>query len=237
MTLNLGALLTYIRADMETRYYFKQMPTGIFILLNWKHMKLKKLANALLACLVMGGAAHAESGHFTLSSPDLAGGTFDNKFVLNGFGCQGQNLSPALKWSNLPEGTKSLALQVYDPDAPTGSGFWHWTVYNIPATVTELAQGAGNNASSLPTGAFGGNTDFMDTGATGANGNYGGPCPPKGDKPHRYIFTLYALAVPQVEVAAGVPKTGSAGLFGFVLNKGVGPALLGKASFTATYGR
>ena len=213
MTLNLGALLTYIRADMETRYYFKQMPTGIFILLNGKHMKLKKLANALLACLVMGGAA------------------------LNGYGCQGQNLSPELKWSNLPEGTKSLALQVYDPDAPTGSGFWHWTVYNIPATATELAQGAGNNASSLPTGAFGGNTDFMDTGATGANGNYGGPCPPKGDKPHRYIFTLYALAVPQVEVAAGVPKTGSAGLFGFVLNKGVGPALLGKASFTATYGR
>jgi hypothetical protein len=77
----------------------------------------------------------------------------------------------------------------------------------------------------------------MDTGATGANGNYGGPCPPQGDKPHRYIFTLYALAVDKVEVAGGVPKTGSAGLYGFVLNKGVGAALLGRASFTATYGR
>ena len=77
----------------------------------------------------------------------------------------------------------------------------------------------------------------MDTGATGGNGNYGGPCPPAGDKPHRYIFTLYALAVDKLEVAGGVPKTGSAGLYGFVLNKGVGPGLLGKASFTATYGR
>jgi len=84
---------------------------------------------------------------------------------------------------------------------------------------------------------FGGNTDFMDTGATGGNGNYGGPCPPVGDKAHRYIFTLYALAVDKIEVAGGVPKTGTAGLYGFVLNKGVGPGLLGKASFTATYGR
>jgi Raf kinase inhibitor-like YbhB/YbcL family protein len=167
----------------------------------------------------------------------LASGSFDNKFVLNGFGCQGQNVSPTLKWSNIPAGTKSLALQVYDPDAPSGSGFWHWTVYNIPSTVSELAQGAGNSPSTLPAGAFGGNTDFADTGATGVNGNYGGPCPPTGDKPHRYIFTLFALAVPQLEVAGGVPKTGSAGLYGFVLNKGVGPALLGKASFTASYGR
>ena len=163
-----------------------------------------------------------------LSSPDLASGTFDNKFVLNGFGCKGENVSPALEWRNVPAGTKSLALQVYDPDAPTGSGFWHWAVYNMPPTITALAQGAGNDAARLPAGAFGGNTDFMDTGATGANGNYGGPCPPQGDKPHRYIFTLYALAVDKVEVAGGVPKTGSAGLYGFVLNKGVGSCPAGQ---------
>jgi phosphatidylethanolamine-binding protein (PEBP) family uncharacterized protein len=69
------------------------------------------------------------------------------------------------------------------------------------------------------------------------NGNYGGPCPPVGDKPHRYIFTLFALGVPDVAAAAGIPTTGSAGLFGFAINKGIGPALLGKASFTARYGR
>ncbi len=205
--------------------------------------RLSVLSTSLVAAAIALGAgtslaqAQSKAPAFTLSSPDLASGSFDNKFILNGFGCKGGNVSPALHWSHAPAGTQSFALQVYDPDAPTGSGFWHWTVYNIPANVSSLAQGAGNSPATLPAGAFGGNTDFMDTGATGANGNYGGPCPPAGDKPHHYIFTLFALAVDKLEVAGGVPKTGSAGLFGFVLNKGVGPALLGKASFTATYGR
>lgn len=181
--------------------------------------------------------AMAQSASFTLSSPDLANGTFADKFILNGFGCKGGNVSPALVWSNVPTGTKSLALQIHDPDAPTGAGFWHWTVYNIPATTTSLPQGAGNSPSTLPVPAYGGATDFLDTGATGVNGNYGGPCPPVGDKPHRYNFTLYALAVDDVQMAGGIPKTGTASLFSFVLNKGLGTNLLGKASFTATYGR
>jgi Raf kinase inhibitor-like YbhB/YbcL family protein len=196
---------------------------------------IKSLAAGVWVIATIG--AQAQTANFTLSSPDLSNGRFDNQFVLNGFGCKGGNVSPALQWSNVPAGTKSLALQVYDPDAPTGSGFWHWAVYNIPADSSGIPRGAGNSAATLPAGAFGGNTDFADTGATGGNGNYGGPCPPEGDKPHRYIFTLFALAVPQVEVAGGVPKSGSAGLYGFVLNKGVGAALLGKASFTVTYGR
>jgi Raf kinase inhibitor-like YbhB/YbcL family protein len=191
----------------------------------------------LAAAALAGCSAISPAPEFTISSPDLKSGEFANKHVLNGFDCKGENISPALEWRNLPAGTKSLALQVYDPDAPTGSGFWHWAVYNIPPTATGLPQGAGNPASRLPAGAFGGNTDFLDTGATGGNGNYGGPCPPVGDKPHRYIFTLYALAVDKLEIAAGVPKTGTAGLYGFVLNKGIGQGLLGKASFTATYGR
>ena len=195
------------------------------------------LLMALAAVGLSGCSTTSPATDFTLSSPDLQGGSFDNKFVLNGFGCKGENLSPALVWRNAPAGTKSFALQVYDPDAPTGSGFWHWAVYNIPPTTVTLPQGAGNRPERLPAGAFGGNTDFMDTGATGGNGNYGGPCPPQGDKPHRYVFTIYALAVDKLEVAAGVPRTGSAALYGFVLNKGIGPGLLGKASFTATYGR
>jgi len=184
-----------------------------------------------------GSNAQAQTPVFTLSSPDLAAGTFSSKFIANGFGCTGQNISPEIRWSNIPSGTKSLALQVFDPDAPSGSGFWHWAVYNIPPTATGLAQGAGNNMAQLPPGAFGGTNDFQDTGVTGSNGNYGGPCPPTGDAPHRYIFTLYALAVDKLDVAGGVPKTGTAALYGFVLNKGVGSALLGKASYTATYGR
>jgi Raf kinase inhibitor-like YbhB/YbcL family protein len=200
------------------------------------------LGAILVAALAVGGCsttANAQSSPttFTLSSPDLADGTFSDKFVLNGFGCTGQNVSPALQWSNVPAGTKSLALQVHDPDAPTGSGFWHWAIYNIPADATGLAQGAGNDAASLPAGAFGGNNDFLDTGLTGSNGNYGGPCPPAGDPQHNYIFTLYALAVDEVEVAGSVPKTGTAALYGFVLNKGIGAGLLGKATFTVKYGR
>jgi len=196
-------------------------------------------ASLALTTLTFSGCHHSEAQTpvFTLSSPDLASGTFATKFILNGFGCTGQNVSPQLVWSNVPPGTKSLQLQVHDPDAPTGSGFWHWAVYNIPPTTTGLAQGAGNSPSLLPAGAYGGNTDFLDTGATGGNGNYGGPCPPAGDAPHHYNFTLYALSVDQIEVAGGIPKTGTAGLFSFAINKGIGPALLGKATFTATYGR
>lgn len=195
------------------------------------------LSAAALGLSLANLPAMAQSGSFTLSSPDLANGTFAEKFILNGFGCKGGNVSPALVWSNVPAGTKSLALQIHDPDAPTGAGFWHWTVYNIPATTTALPQGAGNSPTTLPVPAWGGATDFLDTGATGVNGNYGGPCPPVGDKPHHYNFTLYALAVDDVQKAGGIPKTGTASLFSFVLNKGLGANMLGKASFTATYGR
>lgn len=196
------------------------------------------LLGAALSLGVYGGNyADAQSADFTLTSPDLASGVFDNKFILNGFGCSGGNVSPAIEWRNVPAGTKSLSLQVHDPDAPTGSGFWHWGVYNIPVTATGLSQGAGNSPDTLPAPAFGGVTDFLDTGATGANGNYGGPCPPEGDNPHRYNFTLYALAVDDVQQAGGIPKTGTAALYSFVLNKGLGSNLLGTASFTAVYGR
>lgn len=195
---------------------------------------------ALVALLTIGGfssGAAAQAAKFTLSSPDLASGSFDKKFTLNAFGCTGSNLSPALQWSNLPAGTKSLALQVQDKSATSDAGFWHWTVYNIPATASGLPQGAGNAPDKLPAPAFGGENDFLDTGATGGNGNYGGPCPAPGDKPHVYIFTLYALSEADLEAAGGIPKTGTAALHSFMLNKGLGDKVLGKASFVASYGR
>lgn len=197
------------------------------------------IPSAVAAALALSGCASPTQSPatFTLSSPDLASGRFDNALVLNGFGCQGGNVSPALVWKNPPAGTKSFALQVHDPDAPTGSGFWHWAVYNIPASATGLPRGAGNAAAALPAPALGGATDFQDTGATAGNGNYGGPCPPVGDADHHYVFTLYALAVDNVHTAAGIPRTGTAALHSFVLNKGIGKGLLGKASFTALYKR
>ena len=125
-----------------------------------------------------------------------------------GFGCQGGNRSPHLAWSGAPTGTKSFALTCFDPDAPTGSGFWHWLVVNIPPGVTELAVDAGNrSAAKLPPGALQTRTDFGTPG-------YGGPCPPPGDHPHRYLFTVFAVGADSLQVTADT----SAAIVGFQLN-------------------
>ena len=123
---------------------------------------------------------------FTLSSNDLGGeATINEEF--DGFGCTGKNHSPQLSWKNAPEGTKSFAITMYDPDAPTGSGWWHWVVFDIPSNSNELASGAGNMKLNLsPKGAIQSLTDY------GANG-YGGPCPPEGHGLHQYIITVHAL--------------------------------------------
>ena len=125
-----------------------------------------------------------------------------------GFGCAGGNKSPQLAWSGAPAGTKSFALHCFDPDAPTGSGFWHWVVVNIPATVSELKLDAGNPKSGLlPAGALQTRTDF------GAPG-YGGPCPPQGLGAHRYVFTLFAVKEASLPVNADT----SAAIVGFNLH-------------------
>jgi Raf kinase inhibitor-like YbhB/YbcL family protein len=125
-----------------------------------------------------------------------------------GFGCAGGNKSPHLRWSGAPEGTKSFSVTCFDPDAPTGSGFWHWVVVNIPANVTELALDAGNPASGkLPAGALQTRTDFGKPG-------YGGPCPPEGDHPHRYLFTVFAVGKDKIDVGADT----SAAVVGFNLH-------------------
>jgi len=164
---------------------------------------------------------------FTVSSNSFQDGDYlDNAHILSadfGFGCAGNNQSPHLAWSEAPAGTKSFAITCFDPDAPTGSGFWHWLVVNIPPDVTELAADAGNpKAPQLPRGALQTRTDFGTPG-------YGGPCPPAGDKPHRYIFTVYALKVDKIDVDA----QSSAAMVGFMTQSNS----LGKATFTATYGR
>jgi Raf kinase inhibitor-like YbhB/YbcL family protein len=177
---------------------------------------------ALFASMAFALPAHA-AGKFLLKSADVKpGATLTEQQVFNGFGCSGANVSPQLAWANPPAGTKSFVVTVYDPDAPTGSGWWHWVVYNIPASATELAQGAGSNKAPLPAGATQGRTDF------GAPG-FGGACPPVGDKPHRYIFTVSALKVEKLEAAADA----SPALIGFMTHANS----LGKATFTATYGR
>lgn len=161
---------------------------------------------------------------FRLSSPDFrANGTLSMEQVFNGFGCSGKNISPELRWSGAPAGTKSFALLVHDPDAPTGgAGWWHWLVLNIPAAATGLARDAGRaDGTGLPAGAMHVETDFGGPG-------WGGPCPPAGDKPHRYNFTLYALNTERID-----PSATGASLAGFMVNAHA----IGRATLTGKFGR
>ncbi len=146
------------------------------------------------------------AGSFTLTSTDLRG-QLTKAQEFNGFGCNGQNISPKLHWENPPKGTKSFAITVYDPDAPTGSGWWHWIVVNIPVNVRDIPRDA-SAKKLLPKGAIETMTDFGKAG-------FGGACPPKGDKPHAYKFTIYALDTDKLDVTS---KSDSA-LVGFMIGK------------------
>jgi Raf kinase inhibitor-like YbhB/YbcL family protein len=185
---------------------------------------LAHVTRPLLAATLFGLGAVAHAAGFTLTSANVKpNARLTDAQVFNGFGCTGKNISPALSWHGAPAGTKSFAVTVYDPDAPTGSGWWHWVAFNIPAGTTELPEGAGTaDGKALPAGTVQGRTDF------GAPG-FGGACPPKGDKPHRYIFTVHALKTDKIDV----PADASAALVGFMINAN----RIGKASFTALYGR
>jgi Raf kinase inhibitor-like YbhB/YbcL family protein len=127
---------------------------------------------------------------FRLTSDDIAeGGTIPEAHVFNGFGLTGGNTSPHLRWSGAPETTEAYVVTVLDPDAPTGSGFWHWAVVNLPADVSELPRGAGSGDDALPGGAFHVRNDYGTRG-------YGGPAPLAAPKRHRYIFTVHAIDEP-----------------------------------------
>lgn len=151
---------------------------------------------------------------FTLTSNDITDGGVLPDAQVQAKG----NTSPHLSWSGAPEGTKSYAVTCYDPDAPTGSGFWHWTVANIPADVTELKTGA--SSADLPTGSVEGRTDYGPAG-------FGGAAPPPGHGPHRYIFTVFAVDTDKLDVT----PDNSGAVFGFNLHFHT----LAKATITATY--
>ncbi len=171
--------------------------------------------------VLLASAAYAADG-FTLVS-DQIGGQLTIDQVFNGFGCTGKNISPELKWTGAPKGAKSFALTVYDPDAPTGSGWWHWVIFNIPADVTELKTGAGDPAKKLaPAGSVQSMTDYGKAG-------FGGACPPAGDRPHRYVFTVFALDVPKLDL----DEHAGAALVGFMLNSHA----IARASLLSYYGR
>ena len=180
---------------------------------------LKTIGASALALAMAANSAQALS----LTSPDIKpGARIADEQVFSAFGCTGMIISPALSWKDAPKGTKRFALSVYDPDAPTGSGFWHWVVFNIPADVTSLAKGAGDPKSAdAPKGAVQSRTDFGVPG-------YGGPCPPKGDKPHHYQFTVFALDTDKIDA----DQNASAAFVGFNLHFHT----LAKATLTGVWG-
>jgi Raf kinase inhibitor-like YbhB/YbcL family protein len=148
---------------------------------------------------------------FTLTSTDVRDGGVLGDAQVQAKG----NISPHLAWSGAPEGTKSFAITVFDPDAPTGSGFWHWTVANIPAEISEIP-----TDGPLPAGAVEGRTDYGEPG-------FGGAAPPPGHGPHRYVFTVFAVDTDRLEVT----PDNSGAVFGFNLHFHT----LARASITATY--
>jgi Raf kinase inhibitor-like YbhB/YbcL family protein len=173
---------------------------------------------------LLGAIPSAPAAGFTLTSPDIkADALIPQSFEFNGFGCSGENKSPVLRWSGAPRDAKSFAVTVFDPDAPTGSGWWHWFVIDIPAGVTELPADAGAaGGAKLPKGARQLRIDYGFAG-------WGGPCPPPGDKPHRYVFTVHALKTDKLDI----PADATAALAGFMVNANA----IAKAAFTARYGR
>jgi Raf kinase inhibitor-like YbhB/YbcL family protein len=189
-------------------------------LIRLRHLTLPMLALAITVAPDLGGQTNnappprtstrpvlRRAANFTVRAPDLTSrGRIGLTHVYNGMGCTGQNISPALEWSNAPAGTRSFAVTAYDPDAPTGSGWWHWVMYNIPANVTSLPAGAGNGRNA-PRGSTQGPTDFGTKG-------YGGPCPPAGDRAHHYQFTVFALKVDRLNI----PGNATPAYVGFNLN-------------------
>lgn len=168
--------------------------------------------------LVYQAAAQTAPGFKLTSKTFKDGDTVPMSVVYDKMGCKGKNISPQLSWEGAPDGTKSFAVTIYDPDANTGSGFWHWTLFDIPANVHQLAEGAGDKGSKdLPKGAKMGRNDFGDS-------HFDGPCPPPTDAPHAYQYTVYALKVDKLPV----DSTASGAMVGNYIQMNA----LGKATIT-----
>jgi Raf kinase inhibitor-like YbhB/YbcL family protein len=181
-------------------------------------------AIGLCTFLLAAGFTAQPASAFEISSPAAGSDkTIQMKNVANTFGCTGSGISLPLVWKDVPKSAKSLAISIYDPDAPTGSGFWHWVVVNLPPDTTSLPEGAGEVGNAkLPAGTVQARNDAGFAG-------YLGPCPPQGDPPHRYVITIFAVNKDKLDIDANT----SGAVVGFNLHF----TTIDKASVTYTYGR
>ncbi len=208
--------------------YIESQVNRLHINFNLKGEIMRNLLIGLIILSILSvGSAFGEG--FTLESNDISGQLSKlHAFNYPAFGCNGDNVSPHLRWRNIPSGTKSFAIMVHDPDAPTGGGGWyHWVVFNIPSNITSFAQDSGNiKKNLLPESAVQSVSDYGQPG-------YGGACPPKGDKPHRYIFTVYALDIAKAQMGSEMVLTSksSPAMVGCLINDHT----LAKASLIAYY--
>jgi Raf kinase inhibitor-like YbhB/YbcL family protein len=176
----------------------------------------------ILGALLCAAAAPAPAAEFILASTDVKSGSPMHVAQIY-TACNGQNISPALSWSGEPAGTQSFAVTMFDPDARAGRGWWHWTVFNIPASVHGIAAGAGSGGSNgLPAGAAQGRNDF------GAS-RYDGPCPPPGEHAHHYEITVYAVGVARLPLDGTAPGDAVAAM--------LRPNTLATANIVGRYGR
>lgn len=184
---------------------------------------MKPFSIKLALSFIMFASTSAMASSFTLSSTDITNGKeMSQSQEFQGFGCNGKNLSPQLSWSGAPKGTEAFAIFAYDPDAPTGSGWWHWQVVNIPKDVTTLPTGVGDASKNLlPAGSTQMNNDFGQRG-------FGGACPPEKHGMHRYQFTVYALSK-----TLDLPENASGALTGYMVKA----HSLGSSTIEALYKR
>ena len=173
----------------------------------------------ILALAMAALTAPALAGAFTVTTPDFVNGDTIAMAQVN-TRCGGANRSPALSWSGEPAATQSFAVTMFDPDAPRPGGFWHWSIFDIPASVHALPEGAGSG-DALPPGASQGRNGFGDA-------QYGGPCPPPG-APHHYQITVYAMPLPKLPLAPGQPDA--------LVAAQIRPTALATAQIIGLYGR